>query len=347
MVYTVDDIARLVQGEVVGDGTVRIRGVTSIDEAQEGTLVLAENPVYFKRAEASSASCILARKEAGPSRKNLVLVDNPKVAFAHVLSMYHPPKKVPTGVHPSAVIGEGVELGAQVAIGPFVAIGDRVKIGDRSVIGPGCVIGDDCAVGEDALFHTHVTLYSGTRVGKRVVIHAGVVLGADGFGFAPQGAKQVKIPQVGNAVIEDDVEIGANSCVDRATLGRTQIGRGVKIDNMVQVGHNVAVGEDSLLCAFVGIGGSSSLGRGCTLAGQVGIADHVTVGDRVMIGAQAGVPPGKQLRDGEVVFGSPARPIHEAKQQLAALGRLPDLLKEVAALRQKVAELEARSAQSS
>ncbi len=341
MVYTIDEIARQVEGDVIGDGAVRIRGVASIEEAQEGNLVLAENSSYFKRAEASSASCILARKGAEPSRKGLILVENPKAAFARVLWMYHPPKKVPAGVHPSAVIGEGVAIGTQVAIGPFVAIGNRVKIGDRVVIGPACVIGDECVIGEDSLFHSHVTLYDGTRVGKRVIIHAGVVLGADGFGFALDEGEQLKIPQVGTVVVEDDVEIGANTCIDRATLGRTRIGRGVKIDNMVQIGHNVLVGQGSLLCALVGIGGSSTVGKGCTLAGQVGISDHVTVGDRVIIGAQAGVPPGKQLREGEVVLGSPARPFEETKQQLAAIGRLPVLLKEVATLRRRVADLEA------
>lgn len=344
MGYTVDEIGRLVHGEVIGDGTVQIRGVSSIEEAQEGSLVLAENPAYLRRAQASSASCILARKGAEPSRKSLILVDNPKAAFARVLWLYHPPKTMPAGVHPSAVIGEEVELGAQVAVGPFVAIGNRVTVGDRVVVGPGCVIGDECVIGEDTVFHGRVTLYDRTRVGKRVIIHAGVVIGADGFGFVSQGGEHVKIPQVGHVSIEDDVEIGANTCIDRATLGRTVVGRGVKIDNMVQIGHNVQIGEGSLLCALVGIGGSSTVGAGCTLAGQVGIADHVSVGDRVMIGAQAGVPPGKQLRDGEIVLGSPARPFQETKQQLAALGRLPDLLKEVGVLRRRVADLEARSA---
>jgi UDP-3-O-[3-hydroxymyristoyl] glucosamine N-acyltransferase len=343
MVYTVDEIARLVQGEVIGDGTVAISGVVSIEEAREGNLVLAENPTYFKRAEASSASCILARKGAERSQKTLIVAENPKAAFARVLWMYHPSKKVPAGIHPSTVIGEGVELGAQVAIGPFVTIGNRVKVGDRVVIGPGSVIGDECVIEEDTVFHGLVNLYDGTRVGKRVIIHAGAVLGADGFGFAVEGGEQIKIPQVGNVVIEDDVEIGANVCIDRATLGRTVIGRGVKIDNLVQIGHNVTLGECSALSGLVGIGGSTTVGKGCTLAGQVGIGDHVTVGDRVIIGAQAGVPPGKHLRDGEVVVGSPARAFQEAKKQVAALSRLPDLLKEMAALRRKVADLEARS----
>lgn len=344
MVYTVDEIARLVQGEVVGDGTVPIQGVASIEEAQEGSLVLAETPAYLTRAEASSASCILVRKGAGPSRKSLIQVGNPKVAFARVLSLYHPPKKAPLGVHPSAVVGEGVELGAQVAIGPYVVIGDRVKIGDRVVVGPGCVIGDGCVIEEDTVLHSSVTLYDQTRVGKRVIVHAGAVLGSDGFGFAREGDEQVKIPQVGIVVVEDDVEIGANACIDRATLGWTLIGRGTKIDNLVQIGHNVTLGGGSALSAQTGIGGSTIVGKGCTLGGQVGIADHVTLGDRVMVGAQSGVAPGKQIRDGEIVFGSPARPLRKGKRQYAAMARLPELFEEMAALRRRVADLEARSA---
>jgi len=344
MVYTVDEIARLVQGEVGGDGAVSIRRVSSIEEAQEESLVLAETPAYFRRAEASSASCILTREGAGPSPKSLILVSNPKAAFARVLWLYHPAKRGRTGAHPSAVIGEEVGLGAQVAIGPFVTIGNHVRIGDRVSIGPGCAIGDECVIEEDTVLHSRVTLYEGTRVGKRVIVHAGAVLGSDGFGFVPADGEQIKIPQVGIVVIEDDVEIGANVCIDRATLGRTVIGRGVKIDNLVQIGHNVSVGESSTLSAQVGIGGSATVGKGCTLGGQVGVADHVRLGDRVIIGAQSGVAPGKQFRDGEIVWGSPARPIQKSKHQFAAMARLPELLDEVAALRRRVADIESRSA---
>lgn len=343
MVYTVNEIARLIQGEVVGDGSVPIHEVASIDEAREGSLVLAEASAYLKRAEASSASCILARKGTGPSRRNLILVENPKAAFARVLSLYHPPKRAAAGVHPSAVIGEAVEIGEQVTIEPFVVIGDRVRIGDRVLLGPSCIIGDGCVIGDDSVFHGHATLYDGTLVGRRVIIHAGAVVGSDGFGFAQEAGEQVKIPQVGTVAIEDDVEIGANVCIDRATLGRTLIRRGAKIDNLVQIAHNVTVGEGSALSAQVGIGGSSSVGNECILGGQVGIADHVNLGDRVMVGAQSGVAPGKQLRDGEIVWGSPARPIQKSKQQFAATARLPELFQEVAALRRRVADLEARS----
>jgi UDP-3-O-[3-hydroxymyristoyl] glucosamine N-acyltransferase len=343
MVYTVDEIARLVQGKISGDGAVSILRVSSIEEAQEGSLVLAETPAYFRRAEASAASCILTREGAGPSSKSLILVGNPKAAFARTLWLYHPAKKGRAGTHPSAVIGEEVGLGAQVAIGPFVTIGNRVRIGDRVSIGPGCTIGDECMIEEDTVLHSRVTLYEGTRIGKRAIVHAGAVIGSDGFGFVPEGGGQIKIPQVGIVIIEDDVEVGANVCIDRATLGRTVIRRGVKIDNLVQIAHNVTVGESSTLSAQVGIGGSATVGKSCTLAGQVGIADHVTLGDRVIVGAQSGIAPGKQFREGEIVWGSPARPIQKSKQQFAAMARLPELLEAVAVLQRRVANLEARS----
>lgn len=342
MRYRVDEIARLIGGEVRGDGSLVIREITSIEGAHEESLVLGETPVYFKRAEASPASCILAPKGAPLSRKTVIMTENPKAAFAKVLNLYHPPKTVRPGIHPLAVIRETAQIGADVAIGPFVVIGERVRIGDRTVIGPCCVIGDDCVVGRETVLHSQVTLYDGTRVGNRVIIHAGAVLGADGFGFATEGGRHLKIPQVGQVIIEDDVELGANVCIDRATLGTTTIRRGTKIDNLVQIGHNVTMGEDCLLSAQVGVGGSTQVGRGCTLAGQVGIADHVIIGDRVIVGAQSGVAPGKHLKTGEIVWGSPARPVQRSKEQFALMARLPELFGEMVALRKRLSDLEAR-----
>jgi UDP-3-O-[3-hydroxymyristoyl] glucosamine N-acyltransferase len=258
------------------------------------------------------------------------------LAFARALELFCPPKVRRPGVHRSTVLGEDVRLGANVSIGPFVVIGDRVRIGDRAVIGPLCVIGDDCAIGEDSVLQAHVTLYDRVSVGRRVVVHAGVVLGADGFGYTMVEGRAVKVPQVGHVVIEDDVELGANLCVDRATLDATVIRRGTKIDNLVQIGHNVTVGEDSLIVAQTGISGSVALGRRCVLGGQVGVGDHATLQDGVRVGPQAGIPSGKTIRAGEVVLGSPARPIDKAKRQLAALARLPDMLAELSALRKVV-----------
>jgi UDP-3-O-[3-hydroxymyristoyl] glucosamine N-acyltransferase len=342
MSYTVREIADLVQGEVVGDESLEIHAVSSIEMTRAGCLVFAESATYFLRAEASQASCILAPRSQRSARKTVILVDDPRLAFAKVLGLYHQPKVPRPGVHPSSVLGENVQLGSDVSIGPFVVIGDRVQIGDRGVIGPSCVIGDDCVIGRDSVLRARVTLYDRVSIGRGVSIHAGAVIGSDGFGYASEEGRPVKIPQVGNVIIEDDVEVGANACVDRATLGSTIIKRAVKVDNLVQIGHNVIIGEGSIVISQAGISGSSTLGRGCVLGGQVGIADHVTLGDRVMVGAQSGIAAGKQLRGGEVVWGSPARPIQKMKRQLAALAQLPKLLTEVSHLRKIVGELQTR-----
>jgi len=267
MSHTVGKIARHIQGEPLGDESLVIQEVSTIEAAREGSLVFAENEAYFQRAEASQASCIIAPRAQRSSQKTLILVDSPRLAFAKAITLYHPPKVPRPGVHPSSVLGEHVYLGSAVSIGPFVAIGDRVQIGDRAVIGPCCVIGDDCVIGADSVLRANVTLYDQVRIGCRVLIHAGSVIGSDGFGFTREDGRHVKISQVGNVIIEDDVEVGANVTIDRATLGSTIVRRGVKTDNLVHIGHNVTVGEDSLLIAQTGIGGSSTLGRGCILGG--------------------------------------------------------------------------------
>lgn len=342
MSYTVGEIARHIQGQPLGDESLRIQELSTIEAAQDGSLVFAENETFFQKAEASQASCIIAPRAQRSSRKTLILVDSPRLAFAKALHLYHPPKAPRPGVHPSSVLGEHVQLGSAVSIGPFVVIGDRVQIGDRAVIGPSCVVGDDCVIGADSALRANVTVYDHAQIGSRVLIHAGSVIGSDGFGFTREDERHVKIPQIGNVIIEDDVEVGANVTIDRATLGSTIIGRGVKIDNLVQIGHNVTIGEHSLLVAHTGVGGSSTLGRGCILGGQVGVGDHVTLGDGVMVGPQAGIPSRKEIRAREIVLGSPARPIQKTKRQLAALGQLPDLLTEVSRLRKTVGELQAR-----
>ncbi len=341
MSYTVGEIARHIQGQVVGDESLQIREVSSIEGAREGCLVFAEDAAYFQKAEGSQASCIIAPGSQRSSRKTLIVVDHPRLAFAKVLHLYHPPKAPKAGVHPSSVLGENVRLGSDVSIGPFVAIGDRVQVGDGAAIGPCCVIGDDCVVGNDSILRANVTLYDRVTVGCRVSIHAGAVIGSDGFGYIPEEGRSVKIPQVGDVIIEDDVEVGANVCVDRATLGSTIIKRGVKIDNLVQIAHNVSIGEDSILLSLTGIAGSSTLGRGCVLGGQVGVGDHVTLRDRVMVGPQAGIPSGKEIRSDQTVLGSPARPIEKVKRQIAAQTRLPEMVREVSRLRKVVGEIQA------
>jgi UDP-3-O-[3-hydroxymyristoyl] glucosamine N-acyltransferase len=345
--FTAAELARHVGGTVVGEDSLVITGVTSIEGAAEGDLIFAQTPHHFRRAERSSASCILVPRQIRESRKVLIQVENPRLAFSVILALYHPPERAEAGVHPTAILGRDVGLGTHVSIGPYAVLGDRVNIGDRVTIGPGCILGRDSVVGSEAVLHARVTVYPHSRIGERVTIHSGAVIGSDGFGYVWDGTRHAKVPQVGNVLIEDDVEIGANTCIDRATLGSTVVRRGVKIDNLVQVAHNVTIGSHSVLVAQVGVAGSSTIGAGCLVGGQAGIADHATIGDRAVVGAQAGVFSGKRIQPGEVVVGYPARPVQKNKEQLAALALLPKLFRDFAELRRTVGEVRAQLAQRS
>jgi len=340
--FTVEEMARQVGGTVVGEGSTVITGAASIETAREGDIVFAQTPHHFAQAEKSSGSCILVPRAIRESRKTLIQVENPRLAFSTILALCYPPERPDPGVHPSAVLGRDVRLGSDVSIGPYAVIGNAVELGDRAAIGPGCVIGDRTVIGRETLLYAHVTLYPNCRIGERVTIHSGAVVGSDGFGYVWDGTRHVKIPQVGNVLVDDDVEIGANTCIDRATLGSTMISRGVKIDNLVQVAHNVTVGQHTVLVAQVGIAGSSKIGAGSVLAGQVGVCDHVIIGDGVVVGAKSLVFAGKHVRAGEVVMGYPTRPMRKAKEQLAALAKLPELISEVAELRRAIAEVRAQ-----
>jgi len=339
--FTAAELAQEIQGRVVGDPSRLITGVATIEDAGESDLILATTPRHVQRAERSAASCILVPPGITAARKTLIQVENPRLALSKILSLYHPSSPAEPGVHPSAVLGREVRLGREVSIGPYAVIGNGVQVGEKVVIGPGCVVGDGSVIGPETILHPNVTLYPNMRLGARVVIHSGAVIGADGFGYVWDGHRHVKIPQVGTVLIEDDVEIGANTCIDRATLGSTVIRRGVRIDNLVQVAHNVSIGQHAVLVAQVGIAGSSEIGAGCLLGGQAGIADHVVIGDRAVVGAQSGVFSGKHVKAGEVVVGYPARPVRKTKEQLAALAQLPKLIDEVAALKKEIGRIRA------
>jgi UDP-3-O-[3-hydroxymyristoyl] glucosamine N-acyltransferase len=345
--FTAEELARHIGGTVVGEGSIVITGVASIETAREGDIVFAQTPRHFAQAERSSGSCILVPHDIRESRKILIQVENPRLGFSAILALCYPPKRPDPGVHPSAVLGRDVRLGNDVSIGPYAVIGNAVELGDRAAIGPGCVIGDRTVIGRETLLHANVTLYPNCRIGERVTIHSGAVVGSDGFGYVWDGTRHVKIVQVGNTLIDDDVEIGANTCVDRAMLGSTMIARGAKIDNLVQVAHNVTVGQHAVLAGQVGIAGSSKIGAGCVLAGQVGVADHVIIGDGAVVGGKSCVFAGKHIKEGEVVMGYPTRPIQKAKEQLAALALLPKLLRDFAELRRTVAEVRAQLVQQS
>jgi len=337
---TVQEISEFVGGALRGDRALVIRGVASLERAGAGTLAYAEEK-YMDRIAASGASCVLVSSGEFPGR-TVIVVENPRVAFARVAQWMFPRELPSPGIHPTAIVDPGARIGDGVAIGAWTLVESGARVGRRTVLYPGCYVGKGCRVGDDCVLFPRVVLYPDTDVGDRVTIHAGVVIGSDGFGFVFDGARQVKIPQVGRAIIASDVEIGANTCVDRGALDQTVVGEGVKIDNLCQIGHNVRIGEHSTLSAQTGIAGSASIGRRATIAGQVGVGDYCTIEDRAVVGAHCGVLSRKRVPAGSVYWGTPARPIKDVKIQNAHLSRLPKLAAEVKRLREEIDALRAR-----
>ncbi len=327
---TLRELAERVGGSVEGDPNTLITSVTGLDDARAGSLVRVENERYAQAAEASAAAAVLAAP--GPVRfsKPCIRVAHVRMAFARCLEVFSPDERPHAGVHRTAVVGDGSEIAADASIGPYAVLGRRVRVGARVVVHPHAVIGDDVEIGADSVVHPHSVLYRGTILGSRVRIHAGAAIGADGYGYEWSGSGHYKIPQIGRVRLGDDVEVGANTTIDRATTGETVIGSGTKIDNLVQIGHNVRTGQHCLIVAQVGIAGSSTLGNGVVLAGQVGVKDHVQLGDGVQVAAKGGV--WGDVPAGQKISGNPPRPHREEVRIQAALGRLPDLLRRVAAL---------------
>ena len=336
MPFTAAEIARQVGGEVSGDGSVELKSLAPADSARVGDLTFAENADYFQRAAASAASAILVDRsvETAGTKKVLIRVPNARIAFAKLLTVFFPAPNFLPGVHPSAVIASTAQIHPTAHIGPQCTVGERVKIGPRVVLQAGDHVGDDCTLGEDSNLFPNVTLYPRTQIGKRVIIHAGSVVGADGFGYVFNGEIHQKIPQIGNVVIHDDVEIGANVTIDRGALGSTVIGKGSKIDNLVQIGHNVVIGEHCIVISQVGIAGSTKLGNKVTLAGQAGLAGHLKIGNDVTVSAQSGVMT--DIPDGGKWLGSPAVPDRDMKRIYIAWQRLPELIRRVAALERQL-----------
>jgi UDP-3-O-[3-hydroxymyristoyl] glucosamine N-acyltransferase len=333
MPFTAAEIARRLQGEVVGDGSMVLNGFAPADHAQPGDLTFAENESYFKRAEQSAASAILVDGKFKSAGKVLICVPNARIAFAKVLPLFFPEPAFPPGVHPTAIVAASAKLDSSVHVGPYCVIGERVCVGAHSVLQGGNHVGADCLLEADINLFPNVTLYPGTEIGCRVRIHSGTVIGSDGFGYVLDGGVHRKVPQMGNVIVRDDVEIGANVTVDRGVLGPTIIGRGTKIDNLVQIAHNVTIGENCLVVAQAVIAGSTQLGNYVVLGGQVGLADHLKIGNRVSVAAQSGVM--HNIKDGEKWFGYPAQPDRQTKRQMIALQQLPELLRRVSELEKK------------
>ncbi len=335
MSFTAAAIAKHLGGEVIGDPGLVLERFAPADRAQTGDLTFAENESYFTRAEQSAASAIIVDGAFTSKSKTLIRVSNARLAFAKVLPLFFPEPVYPAGIHPSAIVPASAQVDPSAYIGPHCVLGEKARIGPRSVLQAGDYVGAGCQLGEEVNLFPNVTIYPGTEIGHRVRVHSGTVIGSDGFGYVQDGAVHRKVPQIGSVIIREDVEIGANVTIDRGALGPTIIGRGTKIDNLVQIAHNVTVGEHCLIVSQAGIAGSTKLGNYVILAGQVGLAGHLKIGNRVSIGAQSGVM--HNIPDGEKWLWTPAQPDRQAKRQMLALQQLPDLLRRVSELERKLA----------
>jgi UDP-3-O-[3-hydroxymyristoyl] glucosamine N-acyltransferase len=338
MEKTLRELAEYVHGKMVGDESIIITSVAGIEEAQKGQITFLANPKYRAKLQQTKASAVIVAPGVGSSGLAAIQVASPYLAFAQLLTLFSQKKHPPLGIHDTCVIGEESVVGEQCAIGAYVTIGNQVTVGDRTIIYPGVVIGDNVTIGSEAIIYANVSILQDVSIGRRVIINSGAVIGSEGFGFAPDGEQYYKIPQVGTVVIEDEVEIGANVTIDRATLGETHIHRGVKIDNLVQIAHNVVIGENSVVVSQVGISGSTKVGKHVTLAGQVGLVGHIQIGDHVMIGAQSGVT--KSVPENTMFSGSPAVNHRLWKKSQVSLLKLPDALKTIRSLEQRIQELE-------
>ena len=338
------DIARLLHAEVEGDETHDIVRVAKIEEAGENDITFLANPKYERFLATTRASAVILDKKTqvpAGSRYTLLRVEDPYLSFLNVLqTLDPPPDPVPPGIHPTAVISPSATIGEQVHIGAHVVVGDRCTLGNLAMLGHGVILGEGVRVGAQTVLHPNVTVREGCTVGDRVIIHSGTAVGSDGFGFAPKpDGTYEKIPQRGTVVIEDDVEIGANCAIDRATLGETRIRKGAKLDNLIQVAHNVTIGENTVMAAQSGISGSTKLGKNCMVGGQVGFAGHLDIADNSKFAAQSGVHRSVQ-EPGESFIWSPAMPIREGLRVVGALQVLPDVLVKIRELRRTVERLE-------
>jgi UDP-3-O-[3-hydroxymyristoyl] glucosamine N-acyltransferase len=343
MRVTVREVAQLVGGTVIGDEQQQLTGINSLTEAKPGDISFLANPKYDTYLSETKATAVLVAGAQKAQNIIQVVVANPDFAFARVVATYGP-KAVPPppGIHPTAIIGDRVKLGANLAIGAYVVIADNASVGDNTVIYPHVYIGNETQIGADCMIYPQVSVRERCLIGNRVIIHSGVVIGSDGFGYASLEGVHHKIPQVGIVVIEDDVEIGANTCLDRARFGRTRIGKGTKIDNLVQIAHNVETGHHCIIVAQVGVAGSTKLGNYVILSGQAGISGHLTIGDHAIVTGKAGVS--KNIPPRAVVRGSPAQEIKSCQAQEVAVRRLPQTQQTVKELLVRVAELERRLA---
>jgi UDP-3-O-[3-hydroxymyristoyl] glucosamine N-acyltransferase len=340
----VRELAEYLGATYEGDGEIELTGVAPLEAAGATEVAFVGNRKAAVQAESSAAGCLLVPMEwPTPSYRTVIRVSEPRTAFARAMSRFYPTAELKPGVHPTAVVGSGVEMGALVYIGPHVAVGDGSRIGLATSIGPGCSIGKRVVIGEGCVLHANVTIYDNVDIGRGTILHAGCVIGADGFGYVLEHDRWHKFPQVGRVEIGDFVEVGANCCVDRAALGVTSIGEGTKLDNMVHVGHNCRIGRHVVVAAQTGFSGGVVVEDYAVIGGQVGIGDKARIESRAVLGSGCGVLTSKIVRSGETVWGTPARPLKQHLEALANLARLPDLRREISEVKRRLAELEGRS----
>jgi UDP-3-O-[3-hydroxymyristoyl] glucosamine N-acyltransferase len=335
---TLRELAERVGGQVIGDGDVSIRRLAPIDAAGEGDITFISNPKYLDRLQASQATAIIVAPGIEAPGRNLLVSANPYLVFAKIQTFLQGARPAPLGILPGAHVHPGAVLAEGITVHPGCVIGDRVRVGAGTILHPGVILYEDVFIGEECTIHSGVIVREGCRIGNRVILQPSAIIGSDGFGFAPDGDRYFKIPQVGIVVIEDDVEIGSASCIDRAAMGVTRIRRGVKIDNLVQIAHNVDVGEDTILVAQSGIAGSTRVGRHCTLGGQSAIAGHLAVGSNVMIAGRGGVT--HNVGDNLILSGLPAIPHKEWLKASMTFTKLPQLRKDLHQLKKQLDELE-------
>jgi UDP-3-O-[3-hydroxymyristoyl] glucosamine N-acyltransferase len=340
----VRELAEWLGATFEGDGEKELSGVAALETAGSSDLAFVGTRKAATAAEASAAGCLLVPLDwPSPSYRTSIRVQEPRTAFARAMSRFYPTAELKPGIHPTAVIGKDVSLGAMVSIGPHTVVGDGTRVGVASGIGAGCYVGKRVVLGEGCVLHPNVTVYDNVDIGRGVILHSGAVIGADGFGYVMEHDRWHKFPQVGRVLLGDFVEIGANSCVDRAALGVTSIGEGTKLDNMVHVGHNCRIGRHVVVAAQTGFSGGVTVEDYAVIGGQVGIGDKARIESHAVLGSGCGVLTSKIVRSGETVWGTPARPLKQHLEQLAGLARLPELRRQVAELKRRLAELERKA----
>ena len=340
MEFSAKQIAEFIQGTIVGDENATVHTFAKIEEGIPGAISFLSNPKYTHYIYDTQSSIVLVNKDFEPEKEikaTLIKVDNAYESLAKLLNLYEMSKPKKTGIDPLAYIAPTAKIGQNVYIAPFACVGDNAEIGDNTSLHPHATVGSGAKVGNNCILYPHVTVYHDCRVGNNCILHAGSVVGADGFGFAPSPEGYEKIPQIGIAILEDNVEIGANTCIDRATMGATIIRKGVKLDNLIQIAHNVEVGSHTVMASQVGVAGSTKIGEWCMFGGQVGVAGHITVGNKVNMGAQSGV--NGSVKDGKALIGTPPIEFKNYFKSSAVFKKLPDMYLELASLKKELDEL--------